>query len=157
MTVVKIATEMLWAKNKYEIMAKGYDKYSKIKTMFKEANSNDDYYQIYREIKIFKDLPYTKKAMKNTLEHIWGYFKRDASKEEKQLFFLLLDELEQLPMDSYVVVPLEVEKILSFAVELVETYNQLYLQNSTILFPQLVWNEVHRKKEVFFIDDKFYC
>lgn len=156
MKEIKIATEMLWAKNKYDIMARGYENYSAIKHMFKQSNSVPDYSTIYYEIKMMRELPYKTKAVVNTLEHIWGYFKRKATHEEKQQFFFHLEKIQQLPTQSFIHIPTEIDQLITFFTELVQKYDEPYLRIATILFPQLVWNEVTRKKTTFVITNEFY-
>jgi uncharacterized protein YbgA (DUF1722 family) len=156
MRKIKIATEKLWARNKYDIMAKGYDNYSCIKTMFKNADNNDDYYTIYEKLVLMRKLPYTKKAIINTLEHTWGYFKKKASLEEKQLFFQLLEDLNKSSLESFISMPSQVEKVMTLIVLLAEKYEETYLLNSNFLFPQLLWNEVQLKKEISLITASFY-
>jgi uncharacterized protein YbgA (DUF1722 family) len=156
MRKIKITTEKLWARNKYDIMAKGYENYSCIKTMFKNADNIDDYYDIYEKLVLMRELPYTKKAIVNTLEHTWGYFKKKASNEEKQLFILLLKEIDTVPLESFISMPSQVEKVMTLIVLLAEKYEETYLLNSTFLFPRLLWNEVQLKKELFVITASFY-
>lgn len=156
MKEIKIATEMIWAKNKYDIMARGYEKYSAIKQMFKQSNSISNYSTIYNEIKMMRDLPYKTNAIVNTLEHIWGYFKKRATHEEKQQFFLYLEKIQKLPTQSFIQLPTEVAQLIIFAAYLAEKYAESYLQNTTILFPKLVWNEVTRKKSTIVITTAFY-
>lgn len=59
MKEIKIATEKLRAKNKYDIMARGYENYSTIKQMFKQINTISNYRTIYNEINIIRELPRT--------------------------------------------------------------------------------------------------
>ncbi|MCT8138156.1 YbgA family protein [Anaerobacillus sp. CMMVII] len=155
MTNIKIVTEKLWAKNKYEVMAKGYEHYLEVRTMLKQATTISDYALIYHKISTLREVPYKTKAMINTLEHIWGYFKKNASNEEKERFFQQLNDIRQVQIDSFTTLPEEVKKIFSFILQLLARYENDYLKNSTILFPDLIWNEVQQKK-AFLISENTY-
>lgn len=151
---VKIITEKLWAKNKYDIMAKGYSYYTDIKTMFNEAQTNEDYFLIFEEIKKTRQLPYSKKAIVNTLEHVWGYFKKKATNDEKETFFSLLKQTKEAPQST--INRNEMEEILFFIHVLLTKYENSYLQNSTFLFSTTNWNEVVIKKVTIVVNEELY-
>ncbi|RXJ04064.1 DUF1722 domain-containing protein [Anaerobacillus alkaliphilus] len=156
MKKIKITTEKLWAKNKYDVMAKGYQHYSHVKTLFKQTTSTEDYLKIYLYIKATRENPYTTKGMINTLEHLWGYFKKTASTDEKQLFFTLLAKVKDITQTEFDEPPLEINETLSYLIQLLERYDQPYLKNSTILYSELLWNEVTLKKETYHLTENHY-
>ncbi|MCD8503440.1 MAG: YbgA family protein [Bacillaceae bacterium] len=153
---IKTATEKLWAKNKYEIMGKGYNQYKRIKSSFSSVCSTLDYYLIFFDISSARTLPFSKKAIINTLEHIWGYFKKVATETEKHHFFTLLSSVKNLTEDHFCAFPKEVMECLSYVRELLGKYPNNYLMDSTILFPNLRWNEVVVKKQMIVLNEDFY-
>lgn len=80
-------TELLWASEKYTVMAKGYNFYKDIQGIMREAQSAADYTEIEKRIVRLKQKPFDKKALIITLEHVWGYFKKTADESDKQHFF----------------------------------------------------------------------
>lgn len=156
MKPIQIATEKLWAKNKYEVMARGYAYYSQIKSSFHHATLVTDYLAIYQTIDSVRKLPFSKRAMVNTLEHLWGYFKKIASPSEKEQFFYLLDRVKQFESEHFTKLPLEIEKCVNYIKQLLLTYPNQYLLNSTLLFDDLCWNEITLKRKNILINDSFY-
>ncbi len=156
MKKTKIATEKLWAKNKYDVMAKGYQYYTQTKTLFSQAVCTTDHLEIYLYIKSVRERPYTTKGMVTTCEHLWGYFKRTALPDEKQIFFSLLEKLKGDEQVEISTSSLDIQNILTFLMNLTEKYDQPYLKSSTILFPERPWNEIVMKKKTYMITSEFY-
>jgi Protein of unknown function (DUF1722) len=84
---VKKETELLWSREKYSIMAKGYAYYKEIQTKLKAAELNHEFIGIERQIKPYKKLPFHRKAVVNTLEHVWGYFRNLQPIQRNSTFF----------------------------------------------------------------------
>lgn len=128
----------------------------KIKSTFHNAASAQDYMSIFLNVSRARSLPFSKKAMINTLEHIWGYFKRNASQTEKQIFFRQLELIKQMDTDYFYTMPTVVADCFVFIRQLLTTYPNTYLLNSTIVCPNLKWNEVSIKKQSLQVEINFY-
>ncbi|MDN4524809.1 DUF1722 domain-containing protein [Fictibacillus fluitans] len=125
--------ERQWARQKYEVMAKSYRYYSGIRDRFREAKEEEDYLSILDELNELEDLSYTKKGFINTAEHLWGYFKKSATEEEKSQFFQMLEDCSNLPEEFGKGEP-AAENLLSYIREtLLPAYPQAYLSQSSIL------------------------
>ena len=85
--------EKEWAKYKYWVMSRSQEEYNNLRLMFKgNAPVSEDEFNIV--IERLKDT-YNNKAELNAFQHVWGYFKKDASKFEKETFLRLVDEFKQ--------------------------------------------------------------
>ena len=62
------------------------------------------------------DKPLTVPALANTLEYLWGYFKREATSEEKEIY---LKSEPEMPL-------------LGYLYRLAVQYNRQYLLHSTV-------------------------
>lgn len=51
--------------------------------------------QFYQHLNTVQNLPINLKAQRNAYEHVWGYFKKVATPEERQHFFTLLDQMTE--------------------------------------------------------------
>lgn len=125
--------EKQWAQQKYEVMAKSYRYYSGIRDRFREAKEEEDYAAILEELKELEQLPYTKKGFNNTAQHLWGYFNRGATQEEKDEFFERLENCSSLP-DEFDKGEPAAEHLLSYIKKtLLASHPQPYLSQSSIL------------------------
>jgi uncharacterized protein YbgA (DUF1722 family) len=68
-------------------MAKGYNLYKDIQGKMREAQIVDDYDEIQKLISDYKQKPYDKKALMNTLEHVWGFLRKRLKKTIKSNSF----------------------------------------------------------------------
>jgi uncharacterized protein YbgA (DUF1722 family) len=66
----------------------------------------------------------------NTLEHVWGYFKKSADEDDKQHFFSLLDELRSAEDDTFDEITNEMKQFLQ---NLLQKYPSNYLSRSTFI------------------------
>ncbi len=109
-----------WAHHKYSIMARGYNHYKEIQAYFrdKESCSLEESRVLIENIIKLMELPVTGAALANTSDHIWGYFKHEASNAEKERY------LRRQPHDLPALIP--------FFYELAKKYKQTYLLHSTI-------------------------
>ncbi len=82
--------EVLWRENKYEVMSHSENMYRLIQKSISELTFKELSEQINRA----KAIPRTKGSVTNTYQHIWGYFKKQATKEEKMNTFMLLEEFQ---------------------------------------------------------------
>ncbi|MFB0918808.1 MAG: YbgA family protein [Clostridiaceae bacterium] len=113
----------LWAKNKYYVLSKSHKIYLDIREYIKNDDVN---FEVLKE-KISKVEPIkdSKKDFENAILHIWGYFKKDASKNEKEELFSLiedykLDKTTQIDIVKYINI-------------LLVKYPNEYLENSRLL------------------------
>ncbi len=83
--------EVLWRENKYEVMSHSENSYRFIKKVLKEINLSN----LSKLIEEAKNNSRTIGSVTNTYQHIWGYFKRRATEEEKNRTFNLLDEFQK--------------------------------------------------------------
>ncbi|MDQ0482342.1 DUF1722 domain-containing protein [Guptibacillus hwajinpoensis] len=149
---IRTLTEKLWARNKYTVMAKGYEHYKNVSTALKKAESNEQLLGVYTLLKDTLKLPYTRKGMRTTLEHMWGYFKKFATNEEKELFIMKRNELD----DTEILTAQEIENIRSYLSELLATHHSDYLKKSHFLHPEEKWNEVYDRKQLKVITEVDY-
>ncbi|OOE14703.1 DUF1722 domain-containing protein [Fictibacillus arsenicus] len=127
---MKKETELLWASEKYSVMAKGYNLYKDIQGKMREAQFTEEYVEIQKLIFDYKQKPYDKKALINTLEHVWGYFKKVAETDDKKHFFSLLDELKDSENGVFEETPYEIQLYLQY---LLQKYPSDYLKQSTFI------------------------
>ncbi|MDR7073511.1 DUF1722 domain-containing protein [Fictibacillus barbaricus] len=111
-------------------MAKGYAFYKDIQGKMRDAAADEDYREIQQLIAKYKSNPYQVKAMVNTLEHVWGYFKKSAEEEDKKHFFSLLHQLSASEIEKMDDIPNEMMLFLHY---LLEKYPSDYLKQSTFI------------------------
>ena len=112
--------EVLWRENKYEVMSHSENSYRYIQKVLKEITLND----LSKLIEEAKVIPRTEGSVTNTYQHIWGYFKKKATVEEKNKTFRLLNKFQK---DN------EEEELWTWLAELAKKYEQEYLLNSTLI------------------------
>ena len=85
-----------WARWKYFVMARSQKEYLALRQLFSGNQwSEEKYKQFYQHLNTVQNLPINLKAQRNAYEHVWGYFKRVASPEERQRFFTFLDQMTE--------------------------------------------------------------
>lgn len=76
-----VATEKLWAKRKYAVLAKSASIYQKIRNVLK--NKEDTDFILFIELlEQAESVPEDKGAEVNAAQHIWGYFNKQATSKE---------------------------------------------------------------------------
>ncbi|WP_429875174.1 DUF1722 domain-containing protein [Fictibacillus sp. NRS-1165] len=85
--------------------------------------------KIFNALGEIESFPYSRKAFLNTAEHVWGYFKKAATQEEKNRFFYLLAPCRSIPGGFLLSQP-ESAKLLSY---ISVSYPSPYLGNSALL------------------------
>ena len=120
---MKKECEELWAKNKYYVLSKSHKAYLDIREYLKEKEVDIAYLQ--EKIQSVKDIKESKKDFHNAILHVWGYFKKDASKTEKQGLFIVLEE--------YMEGKNEQESVIQYINALLKKYPNPYLEESTFL------------------------
>lgn len=75
--------EQEWARYKYSVMSKSQQAYNEIRLMFKNNNivKVQDFYRKIDTLEVENI-----KAQINALQHIWGYFKKEANAKEKESY-----------------------------------------------------------------------
>lgn len=120
---IKKECEEIWAKNKYYVLSKSHKIYLEIREYLKEKEVDILYLQ--DKIQKARDMAESKKDFSNAILHVWGYFKKDASENEKQGLFDILEEY------------IDGKKSQTFVIEyinaLLKKYPNKYLQESTLL------------------------
>jgi len=109
-----------WAHHKYSVMARGYNHYKEIQAYFRNRDSCplEESGVLIEEIIKLMELPVIGPALANVADHIWGYFKHEASKAEKERY--LRRQPDNLPA------------LIPFFYELAKKYKRAYLLHSTI-------------------------
>lgn len=114
--------EKEWAREKYKVMMHSQKHYNLIREELKKDISLETLKILISDA--LKITPETA-AVINTLDHMWGYFKKICTNEEKNEYFELKKEYKKGWISQ--------EKTLHFIAYLADKYEMEYLQNSTIL------------------------
>lgn len=114
--------EELWARNKYLVLSKSHKYYLSIRDYLK--GEDPQVVNVKKLIDSAMALAENKKDVVNAYQHIWGYFKDDASPAEKEKFLSLIDHYQNDIIAK--------EEVLAFLAILLEKYPYDYLQKSTI-------------------------
>ena len=120
---IKRECEELWAKNKYYVLSKSHKTYLEIREYLKEEEVNILY--LNEKIQKARDMEESTKDFSNAILHVWGYFKKEASENEKQGLFDILEEY----MDG----KKSQTSVIDYINALLEKYPNKYLQESTLL------------------------
>ncbi len=109
-----------WAHHKYSVMARGYNYYKDIQAYLRPIDNCPlrESGELFEMIAAVMEKPVTRPALANVADHLWGYFKQEASGPERELY------LNRKPED----LPDLVRYFYSLAVK----YNRVYLLQSTI-------------------------
>ena len=86
----RVQCQKLWAKNKYLVLSYSSKIYLEIRTYLKQEKVSLS--KVSEFIKQAVSLPEDKGQVTNALHHVWGYFKKNATKEEKNHFFEMIEE-----------------------------------------------------------------
>jgi hypothetical protein len=84
-----------------------------------------DILSLNEKIQKARDMEESKKDFSNAILHVWGYFKKEASENEKQGLFDMLEEY----MDG----KKSQTSVIDYINSLLEKYPNKYLQESTLL------------------------
>lgn len=120
---IKKECEEIWAKNKYFVLSKSHKTYLEIREYLKEEDV--DILSLNEKIQKARDMEESKKDFSNAILHVWGYFKKEASENEKQGLFDMLEEY----MDG----KKSQTSVIDYINSLLEKYPNKYLQESTLL------------------------
>ena len=113
--------EVLWRENKYEVMSHSENMYRLIQKSISEITL----IELFEQIEQAKAIPKTKGSVTNTYQHIWGYFKKQATEEEKTKTFKLLEEFQADKEND--------ENLWKWLASLTVKYKQPYLLQSSLI------------------------
>jgi hypothetical protein len=120
---IKRECEELWAKNKYYVLSKSHKTYLEIREYLKEEEV--DVLYLNEKIQKARDMEDSKKDFSNAILHVWGYFKKEASENEKQGLFDMLEEYMDGKKSQL--------SVIDYINALLKKYPNKYLQESTLL------------------------
>ncbi|MBS0951561.1 YbgA family protein [Lactiplantibacillus plantarum] len=112
-----------WAYNKYWIMAHSQQAYNDIRQLAKNNDWSTDKDQVFDKIITSTELiEPTKQTLTTAYQHVWGYFKKICTANEKETYLILLTKLTP-----------ENDELGSFLKLLTIKYNVTYLLNSRLI------------------------
>ena len=83
-----------WAYNKYWIMAHSQQAYNDIRQLAKNNDWSADKDQVFDKIITSTELiEPTKQTLTTAYQHVWGYFKKICTANEKETYLILLTKL----------------------------------------------------------------
>ena len=115
--------QILWAKNKYLVLSRSSNIYKEIREYLKQDQVEVSHVEDL--IQQAQALPENRGQVSNAFQHIWGYFKKQATAEEKADFMLLLEKYQHGQASQ--------EDLIKGIQTLLERYPNRYLQDSTLL------------------------
>lgn len=119
---MKKECEKLWATQKYLVLSKSQKIYNDVREYLK--SDDVDIEILKNKISLALNLKEDKSQILNSLEHIWGYFKKQAKLNVKNKFFFLLSEYKLSKINNI--------EIFCFLEQLLIMYPNEYLQNSSV-------------------------
>lgn len=106
-----------WSKRKYWVMSRSQQAYNQIRLMAKGNDWTLEKQKQYEEIlKELEQVQPSDKTLRVAYQHVWGYFKKVATKEEKQQY---KQQIEESPLNRF--------QLETFLKRLSMKYNQEYL------------------------------
>lgn len=123
-----------WAHHKYSVMARGYHFYREVQSFLasKENLPIQLEKELVRRVQEIMEKPATQKALYNVVQHLWGYFKKEASPSEKEHYLFRFEEGEEAPVF-----------LLPFLYRMAAKYKKDYLLCSTV-FADFVEDDLER-------------
>ena len=115
--------QVLWAKNKYLVLSRSSNIYKEIREYLKQDQVEVS--QVEDLIQQALALPENRGQVSNAFQHIWGYFKKQATANEKAGFMLLLEKYQHGQAQQV--------DLIKGIQTLLERYPNRYLQDSTLL------------------------
>ena len=119
----RVHCQKLWAKNKYLVLSYSSKIYLEIRTYLKQEEVSLE--KVNKLIKQAISLPEDKGQVTNALHHVWGYFKKYATKEEKDNFFEMIEEYHN---NKY-----KKEDLIKVVKHLLKKYPNKYLEESAFI------------------------
>ena len=115
--------QQLWARNKYLVLSHSSNIYNEIRQYLK--NEEVEVSHVQELIDRACQIPEHRGQVCNAFQHIWGYFKKEASPDERKDYMLLLDRYRFGQASK--------EDLIAKTRDLLERYPNSYLQDSTLL------------------------
>ena len=115
--------QKLWAINKYLVLSHSSNIYNEIRQYLK--NDEVEVSHVQELIDRACQIPEHRGQVCNAFQHIWGYFKKKATENERKDYMLLLDRYRFGQASK--------EDVIAKTRELLELYPNTYLQHSTLL------------------------
>ena len=115
--------QQLWARNKYLVLSHSSNIYNEIRQYLK--NEQVKVRQVQEMIDRACQIPEHRGQVCNAFQHIWGYFKKQASPDERKDYMLLLDRYRFGQASK--------QDLIASTRDLLERYPNTYLQDSTLL------------------------
>ena len=119
----KSQCQQLWARNKYLVLSHSSNIYNEIRQYLK--NEEVEVSHVQELIDRACQIPEHRGQVCNAFQHIWGYFKKKATENERKDYMLLLDRYRFGQASK--------EDLIAKTRDLLERYPNTYLQNSTLL------------------------
>jgi len=116
--------EKKWAQEKYKVMMHSQKHYERIRKALKENLSIEELNTLIDEA---FEIPPSKGSIMNTYNHMWGYFKKICTEEERTIAMVLEEKFKQQEIGP--------EELLKFIAKLADKYEVKYLKNSSVLLP----------------------
>ena len=115
--------QQLWAENKYLVLSHSSNIYKEIRQYLKQEVVEVS--QVQEMIDRACQIPEHRGQVCNAFQHIWGYFKKQASLDERKDYMLLLDRYRFGQVSK--------QDLIARTRDLLERYPNAYLQDSTLL------------------------
>ena len=119
----KSQCQHLWARNKYLVLSHSSNIYNEIRQYLK--NEEVEVSMVQEMIDRACQIPEHRGQVCNAFQHIWGYFKKQATDAERKDYMLLLD--------CYRFGQASKEELIAQTRDLLDRYPNTYLQHSTLL------------------------
>lgn len=117
----KKAVESLWRKEKYKVMYYNQNQYNYIRQLMR--NQLDDISLLEQVIRKTYEMTPTRGSKLNSYQHMWGYFKKIATDDEKVQYQTFIKDFDSNETELHTLLK-----------QLAEKYDVQYLKNSSILF-----------------------
>ena len=119
----KSQCQQLWARNKYLVLSHSSNIYNEIRQYLKQEEVEVSLVQ--EMIDRACQIPEHRGQVCNAFQHIWGYFKKKATDDERKDYMLLLDRYRFGQASK--------EDLIAKTRDLLDRYPNTYLQHSTLL------------------------
>ncbi|MCG3088441.1 YbgA family protein [Sporosarcina cyprini] len=114
--------QQLWSREKYRVMFHSQKHYNEIREVLKQGKDIERVDQLIEEAGKIEP---TKGSVSNAYQHMWGYFKKNATEEEREAYRSKLDAFMDDKLGS--------DDLLAYLKRLAVKYGVEYLLKSTIL------------------------
>ena len=117
------AWQLKWAEHKYWVMAHSQQLYNQIRVLAKNNDWSDETTDTFENLlqEAALQVP-TRKTLTTAYEHVWGYFKKIATPEEKNDYLL-----------SLAVIEVDNDQLGSYLKNLTLKYQVTYLMHSRLI------------------------